>query len=103
MLVASFEEQKVFDVIVWAKPELRNEVTDLETLLITTPSGEQVPMSDLATIEYLPTPLKISRDAVSRYADVNVTSAGRSVAAITTDIRSVLASTEFPPEARAEI
>ncbi|MEZ4681656.1 MAG: efflux RND transporter permease subunit [Caldilineaceae bacterium] len=98
-----FEEQKVFDVIVWAKPELRNEVTDLETLLITTPSGEQVPMSDLATIEYLPTPLKISRDAVSRYADVNVTSAGRSVAAITTDIRSVLASTEFPPEARAEI
>ncbi|MCB0064218.1 MAG: efflux RND transporter permease subunit [Caldilineaceae bacterium] len=98
-----FEEQKVFDVIVWAKPELRDEMTDLENLLIATPAGEQVALHELATVEVTPSPLKISRDAVSRYADVTVTVAGRSVAAVTTDIRSALLGVEFPLEARAEI
>ena len=38
-----FEEQKVFDVVVWGVPEIRASETDVENLLIDTPSGEHVP------------------------------------------------------------
>lgn len=98
-----FEEQKVFDVVVWAKPELRNEMDDLENLLIDLPDGTQVPLNELAAVSVVPTPIKIQRDAVSRYADVAVTVSGRDAAAVTADIRSALQGVEFPLESRAEV
>ena len=98
-----FEEQKVFDVVVWAKPELRDELGDVNNLLISVPSGDLVPLTELATVEETLTPLKIKRDAVSRYADVAVNISGRSAAAVTADIRQALQGVEFPLEARAEV
>lgn len=98
-----FEEQKVFDVIVWAIPDLRNELDDIENLLITIPDGRQVPLTELAAVEIMPTPIKIRRDAVSRYADVAVMISGRSTDAVATDIRSSLQNIAFPLESRAEI
>jgi len=98
-----FEEQKVFDVVVWAKPELRNDMGDIENLLITVPDGSQVPLTELAAVGVVPTPIKIQRDAVSRYADVAITTSGRSAAAVTTDLRTALQGVAFPLESRAEI
>ncbi|MEZ4862291.1 MAG: efflux RND transporter permease subunit [Caldilineaceae bacterium] len=98
-----FEEQKVFDVVVWAKPELRDDMSDLENLLIDLPDGSQTPLTTLASVNTTPTPIKIQRDAVSRYADVAVTLGGRSAAAVTADIRSALTGIEFPQESRAEV
>jgi Cu/Ag efflux pump CusA len=46
-----FEEQKVFDVIVWGAPELRNNLTDINELLIDTPGGRQVPLAEVADRE----------------------------------------------------
>src|SRR6185369_17867941 len=37
-----FEEQKVFDVVVWSTPETRNSITSVSNLLIDTPSGTSV-------------------------------------------------------------
>ena len=37
-----FEEQKVFEVVVWGKPELRNSISAVEDLLIETPSGDLI-------------------------------------------------------------
>ena len=32
-----FDEQKVFDVVVWGAPEIRQSLSDIEDLLIDTP------------------------------------------------------------------
>jgi len=98
-----FEEQKVFEVVVWSKPELRNDLTDIQQMLIDLPDGNQIPLSEVAAITIVPIPITIHRDAVSRYADVAVMLDGRSAAAVTADIRSSLKSVAFPLEFRAEI
>ena len=65
-----FEEQKVFDVVVWGTPEIRHSLTDIRELLIDTPSGGQVRLADVAEVRIVPAPTIIKRDAVSRYIDV---------------------------------
>ncbi|MDH5521974.1 MAG: efflux RND transporter permease subunit, partial [Acidimicrobiia bacterium] len=98
-----FEEQKVFDVVVWGVPGLRDETADFEGLLIDLPDGSQVALSELATIETVDAPLNIRRDAVSRFADVAVQVEGRSSAAVADDIESALQEVTFAQEYRAEI
>ena len=36
-----FQDQKVFSVVVWGKPDIRQSLTDVSQLLIDTPDGEQ--------------------------------------------------------------
>ncbi len=83
-----FEEQKVFDVVVWGKPELRSDITAIEELLIDTPSGFQVPLAEVADVRIAPAITVIERDAVSRYVDVQANVSGRSVDDVTADIES---------------
>ena len=45
---ALFQEQKVFDVVVWGMPAKRDSLTDIHQLLIDTPSGKQVRLDEVA-------------------------------------------------------
>lgn len=98
-----YEEQKVFDVVVWGAPEIRHNLTDIQELLIDTPNGDQVRLGDVADVRIAPTPIIIRRDAVSRYADVVASVEGRSLSAVAADIESRLGEVEFPLEYHAEI
>jgi CzcA family heavy metal efflux pump len=97
-----YEEQKVFDVVVWGVPELRRSLSDLRDLRIDTPRG-QVRLEDLADIRIAPSPIIIRRDAVSRFIDVSVTTRGRNVNAVAADIDRLLQGVEFPFEHHAEV
>jgi len=65
-----FEDQKVFDVVVWGEEYLRNDPTALRRLLIDTPGGGQVPMADVADVHIVPSPNGIKRESASRRIDV---------------------------------
>jgi Cu/Ag efflux pump CusA len=97
-----FEEQKVFDVVVWGVPEIRNSLTDIRELMIDTPTG-YVSLAELAEVRIVPTPISIKRDAVSRFTDVVVNVSGRDLGAVAADIRSRLQAVEFPYEFHAEV
>jgi Cu/Ag efflux pump CusA len=97
-----FEEQKVFDVVVWGVPAIRDSLTDIRKLMIETPTG-YVPLEELAEVRIVPTPISIKRDAVSRFVDVFVSVSGRSLGAVTADIQSRLQAVEFPYEFHAEV
>jgi Cu/Ag efflux pump CusA len=97
-----FEEQKVFDVVVWGVPEIRNSLTDIRELQIDTPGG-YVALAELADVRIVPTPISIKHDSVSRYIDVFVDVSGRDLSSIAADIRSRLQSVEFPYEFHAEV
>jgi Cu/Ag efflux pump CusA len=98
-----FEEQKVFEVIVWGTPEIRGTVDDISKLLIDAPHGEQIALGEVADVRVGTSPIVITRDAVSRYVDLSVNVDGRSLNAVIADIRAQLRQTEFPLEYRAEV
>jgi Cu/Ag efflux pump CusA len=98
-----YEEQKVFDVMVWGEPDVRDNLTDLENLLIDTPGGGHVRLGEVAEIRIAPSPINIKRDAVSRYIDVTANVEGRSYVAVVADIDSSLDGIDFPLEYHAEL
>jgi Cu/Ag efflux pump CusA len=98
-----FEDQKVFDVMVWGTPEIRNSLSSVRDLLIDTPSGEQVRLADVADIRIVPAPTIIKRDTVSRFVDVDIKVSGRDLGSVTADIQQRLKAVEFPLEFHAEV
>ena len=103
ILVGSlFEEQKVFDVVVWGTPEIRNNLSDIRKLLIDTPTG-QVPLGELAEIRIVPAPTIIERDTVSRFIDVDINVSGRDLGSVVADIKRSLQEVKFPLEHHAEV
>ena len=98
-----FEDQKVFDVVVWGKPSIRSNLTTMQNLLIDTPAGSHVKLGEVANIRIVPSPTVIKRDTVSRFIDVSATISGRSAAAVVADINATLQSIQFPLEFHAEV
>jgi Cu/Ag efflux pump CusA len=98
-----FEEQKVFDVVVWGSPETRHSLSDIYELLINTPHGDHVQLKDVADIRIVPAVTSIKHDAVSRYMDVSVTMNSASYTSVVASIESGIAKINWPLEYNAEI
>ena len=98
-----FEEQKVFDVVVWGAPPTRHSLTSIENLLVDTPVGGQVRLGDVASVRVEPNPTVINHDDVSRYVDVTAGIRGRSLGAVTRDVEQRLRGIQFPLEHHAEV
>jgi Cu/Ag efflux pump CusA len=98
-----FEEQKVFDVVVWSTPETRSSVSDIRELLIDTPGGGHVRLGDVAEVSLRQVPSLIEHQAVSRFLDINVKVSGRSLASVASDINRTVQGIAFPLEYHAEV
>ncbi|MEE9159210.1 MAG: efflux RND transporter permease subunit [Gammaproteobacteria bacterium] len=98
-----FEEQKVFDVVVWGSPDTRHSVSSIQGLLIDAPSDRYVRLKEVADIRIASSPERINRDAVARYLDVAVDVSGRDLAAVATDVNGAIQQIDFPLEYRAEL
>ena len=98
-----FEQQKVFDVVVWGVPAKRDSLTDIHQLLIDTPSGKQVRLDEVADVRVRPNPMDIKHDAVSRYVDVVADVRGRSLGSVTREVQGLLRQVTFPLEHHSEI
>jgi CzcA family heavy metal efflux pump len=98
-----FQEQKVFDVVVWGTPGARENLSSIRDLLIDTPGGGHVRLGDVANVNIKPSPNVIERDAVSRLVDVTAGLHGRDRDAVLSDVRSRLAKLTFPLEYHYEL
>jgi Cu/Ag efflux pump CusA len=98
-----FQEQKVFEVVVWSTPETRNSVNSVRDLLIDTPSGNFVRLGDVASVRIAPNPAVVKRESVSRYIDVTANVNDRSIEKVEDDIESQISKLNFPIEYHAEI
>jgi Cu/Ag efflux pump CusA len=97
-----FEDQKVFDVIVWGTPETRNSITEIENLLIDGPSGGHVRLANVADVRVASAPRVIQRESVARHIDVTAGVTGN-VGIVSADIEERLRRINFPLEMRAEV
>lgn len=98
-----FDEQKVFDVVVWGTPDLRASVSSISDLSIDTPSGRQVRLGDVADVRVGALPNVIRHVDVSRSIDVTAGVSGRRVGDVAADVARSLRQVEFPIEYHAEI
>ena len=98
-----FENQKVFDVVVWGVPQSRDSLSKIQNLMIDTPNGSYATLKEVADIRVVPSPTVIRRESVARFVEVDATAEGRSLAAIAIDIESKLKEIDFPLEYRAEL
>jgi Cu/Ag efflux pump CusA len=98
-----FEDQKVFDVVVWGVPEIRQTVDDIAALPIATPSGERVPLGIVADVRIVENPAIIRHESVATYIDVVALVDRRTPDAAAADVDAALASIQFPLEHHAEV
>lgn len=98
-----FEDQKVFEVVVWGVPGLRQSLAAVEGLLIDRPNGGQVELGKVANVSIASAPAVINRHAVARYVDVAADLNGRDASSVVRDLEGRLGNVEFGLEYRAEI
>lgn len=98
-----FEEQKVFDVVVWGSPETRHSLTDVQNVLVDTPNGGRVRLGELAEVRVAPYPVVIKRDAVQRRVDVIADVQGRDLDSVIQDVQARVQRIDFPVEHHAEV
>jgi Cu/Ag efflux pump CusA len=98
-----FEDQKIFDVVVWGVPAARQSLTSIRELLIDTPSGGHVRLKDVADVRIRSNPTVIQHDKVSRRVEVTASVRGRDAADVATDVRTKLKGLTFPLEYHAEV
>jgi cobalt-zinc-cadmium resistance protein CzcA len=72
--------ERLFDLVVRMKPEYRSSTREIGNLLVPTPSGQQVPISELANIRQGNGASFIYRENNSRYIGVQFSIEGRDLA-----------------------
>ncbi|ACB85513.1 efflux RND transporter permease subunit [Natranaerobius thermophilus] len=88
-----------YDITMEMEPSQGISVSTLESLLINTPTGEQVPLEEVASLEMAETPRQIEREDRVRTGTVGVQIEGRDIGRTAGDIREVLdESIELPPD-----
>jgi Cu/Ag efflux pump CusA len=98
-----YEDQKLFDVVVWGSPQARDSLSAVRSIGIQTSGGGIVPLRSAADIELAPTPNEITREGGSRRIDVTCNVRGRDLGAVARDISAALGGVSFPPEYHAEL
>ena len=91
-----FIEGRTYDVQVWTAPEARHSMESVRDMLIDTPSGQRVRLSEVADVSIQPTPNAIKREASSRRIDVQANVRGHDLAAVAVEVQSRLQKMAFP-------
>ena len=97
-----YEDQKIFDVVVWGTPSARYTPATVSDLLIDTPSGDRVRLGDVATVRVAPAPTVIKHDNISRSLDVTAQVNG-SLSEVTSEVSRRVAALPMPTEYHAEV
>jgi CzcA family heavy metal efflux pump len=98
-----FENQNIFDVVVWGKESVRSNIDVLRSLMIDVPTGGQVPLSEVADVYIAPTPNQITRELASRYTEVTCNVRGRDLGSVAKDIENRVSNVAFDPGYHPEI
>lgn len=98
-----FEEQKVFDVVVWGAPDIRDSEDDVLELPIETPGGELVTLGEVADVRVAPNATVIRHDSAFTYLDVTADVAGRDASEVGRDVEAAIKAIDFPLEHHAEL
>jgi len=84
------ETQKRYDIFVRYKEEFRNDESKIQNLLIETPAGYRIPISEIAEIVTVPNPATIRRENAIRRGVVQCNVSGRDMGSVVNEIKGKL-------------
>ncbi|WP_414521249.1 efflux RND transporter permease subunit [Umezakia ovalisporum] len=82
------EGQQLFDLVVWLQPESRRNLDIIRNLLVDTPTGQKIPLAQVASLEYGTGPNTINRENVSRLIVVSANISHRDLGSVVDDIQN---------------
>jgi cobalt-zinc-cadmium resistance protein CzcA len=85
-----FEDERRFDLVARLSPNHRGDLEDIRNLPVSTPTGQLIPLKEVADIDYAPGAAQISRDEGRRRIVVGANVRGRDVASVIRDVQNVL-------------
>lgn len=85
-----FEGEKRFDLVLRLEKAQRNDLSSLENLYVDIPSGEKVPLSELAEIKYSKGAAQISRDDTKRRIVIGVNVRNRDLQSVVDDVQKLI-------------
>jgi len=92
-----YENERRFDLVVRLDTTHRNSIDDVRNLMIPTDTGTQIPLSQVAAIDYKLGPAQISREAGKRRIVIGFNVAGRDVQTVVKEIqRQLTANVKLP-------
>ncbi len=83
-----FEGEKRFDMVVRFQEEFRAGIENIRQLSVALPNGTQIPLEQLASIEYTTGPARISRDNTHRRVVVSINVRNRDLESVVKDIQA---------------
>lgn len=83
-----FEADKRFDLVIRFDTNFRTDIEDIRQLKIPVTNGVQIPLSELANIQYAEGPAKISRENTHRRVVVSVNVRNRDLQSVVQDIQA---------------
>jgi cobalt-zinc-cadmium resistance protein CzcA len=84
-----YEGERRFDLVVRLSEDQRNNMDQLKNLFIPLPSGNQVPLEQVANIQYENGAAQISREDGKRRITIGLNARGRDVKSIVEDVKKV--------------
>src|SRR5581483_7080258 len=90
--------EQLFDLVVRMKPEYRSSTREIGNLLVPTPSGQHVPIAELATIRQGIGASFIYRENNSRYIGVQFSIEGRDLARAVADAQQAVSKAVSLPQ-----
>lgn len=85
-----FENERRFDLVVRLDSTYRTDIDDVSNLMIPTNTGNQIPLSQVATISYKLGAAQISRESSKRRIVIGFNVSGRDVQSVVEDIQQKL-------------
>ncbi|TRW26483.1 efflux RND transporter permease subunit [Flavobacterium zepuense] len=93
-----YEGEKRFDLVVRLDADSRNDISSLTSLYVTLPSGNQIPLEQVATIKYEDGPMQISREDGKRRIVVGFNVKGKDIQGVVEGIQEKLDANLNLPE-----
>jgi heavy metal efflux system protein len=85
-----YEGEKKFDLVVRIAKNSNTDADALKALLIPLPNGKQIPLNEIADVNFIASPAQISRDDAERRIVVEANVRGRDVESVVKEIQQVL-------------
>jgi len=86
-----------YNILVRLSEDYRSNIEDLKNIVVTTRSGDQVALGNIATIVKANAPVQIDRKQQQRIVDVTANVSGRDLGSVAKDIRTQLDRLDVPP------
>lgn len=93
-----FENERRFDLVVRLNNNSRQDLTDVQNLLIATPNGTQIPLQQVANVQIQVGPNQIQRENAQRRITMGFNVRGRDIETVVKELQAKInAQIKFPP------